>query len=544
MKTNRILLTLIGLCTMLIIQAQVPEKIDFQAMARDASGNPYVNQPIGVQISIRQGSSTGTIVYQEEHSTTTDDYGLFVLPIGEGTPVSGTFAAIDWTGGSYYTQVEIDPDGGINYTDMGTMEMMSVPFALFANRAEYGEDADADPANELQTISESGNVITLSNGGGSVTDNTEDADADPTNEVQTLSESGNVITLSDVGGTGGGTVIDNIDDADADPSNELQNLSVSGNNLSISSGNSVTLPSSAWGQSGNKIYYNSGNVGIGTTNPVEKLHVVGNIITKGNQPTLRLIDTDGIGTKPMISFENSDLLAIHGEDDGDEFVGIYSAFSPNRTNDAIFRVYGSSVGTWGNRIEIKHDGTNGIITTDVGDLILDPEMNVGIGTSSPNRLLHLKQKTFNKAIRIEHQSTSDYWETGIGTNSKNYKFIYNDVFKADIDDVDGAYIQGSDRRLKKNIEYMGSVLSKIVQLKPSTYNYIDNVQGAPRSTGFVAQEVEEVFPELVRETDDGYKGLVYDGFAVISIKAIQELNDKMIQMQLEIDDLKQAIKDK
>jgi hypothetical protein len=87
---------------------------------------------------------------------------------------------------------------------------------------------------------------------------------------------------------------------------------------------------------------------------------------------------------------------------------------------------------------------------------------------------------------------------------------------------------------------MEPVLDKVVQLKPATYQYIDNAASATRSTGFVAQDVESLFPDLVRETDEGYKGLVYDGFAVISIKAIQELNEKINEMQREIDQLKAA----
>ena len=85
---------------------------------------------------------------------------------------------------------------------------------------------------------------------------------------------------------------------------------------------------------------------------------------------------------------------------------------------------------------------------------------------------------------------------------------------------------------------MGSVLDRVKMLKPATYHYIDNDANAPRSTGFVAQEVETVFPDLVREVDEGYKGLVYDGFAVISIKAIQELTEKVEALEKEVERLK------
>jgi hypothetical protein len=183
-------------------------------------------------------------------------------------------------------------------------------------------------------------------------------------------------------------------------------------------------------------------------------------------------------------------------------------------------------------LSLGTSGTTRIRINDVG--------YTGINETSPAMMLHVKQDISNRGFRIEHNSTTDYWDNGIGVTTKNYKFYYNGIFRADISSTDGAYVQSSDRRLKRDIVYMEPVLDKVVQLKPATYQYIDNAASATRSTGFVAQDVEPLFPDLVRETDEGYKGLVYDGFAVISIKAIQELNEKINEMQREIDQLKAA----
>ncbi len=102
-----------------------------------------------------------------------------------------------------------------------------------------GTDADADPTNEIQTITKAGSTVTLSDGGGSFTDEVDDADADPNNELQTLTKVGPTVTLSN----GGGAFQDQVDDADADPTNEIQTLSLSGNNLSLSNGGgNVNLP--------------------------------------------------------------------------------------------------------------------------------------------------------------------------------------------------------------------------------------------------------------------------------------------------------------
>lgn len=112
--------------------AQSPQSFNYQAVARDAGGNILSNQTIGVKFSLRQGSSTGTIVYSETFTPTTNQFGLFATAIGQGAVVSGSFSAIDWSTGSYWLQVQLDPSGGSSYTDMGTSQLLSVPYALYA----------------------------------------------------------------------------------------------------------------------------------------------------------------------------------------------------------------------------------------------------------------------------------------------------------------------------------------------------------------------------------------------------------------------------
>ncbi len=155
MKNKNLLLILSLFFTSLFVLGQAPEKIDFQAMARDGSGNPLLVQTIGVRISVIQGATT---IYTERHTPQTDDYGLFMLHIGDGTPLSGSFSNIDWSLGNHKVKVEVDPDGGYVYINMGTSVLTSTPYAL------YGEDDDADSENELQTLSVVGNDLTISDG--------------------------------------------------------------------------------------------------------------------------------------------------------------------------------------------------------------------------------------------------------------------------------------------------------------------------------------------------------------------------------------------
>lgn len=116
--------------------AQVPQGIPYQAVARNSDGNIMSLQNISVRFSIRDAAATGSIVYQETHSTTTSAQGLFSLNIGMGTASIGTFSNINWGVNTKFMQVELDASGGSNFVEMGTQQMMSVPYALKAKSAD------------------------------------------------------------------------------------------------------------------------------------------------------------------------------------------------------------------------------------------------------------------------------------------------------------------------------------------------------------------------------------------------------------------------
>jgi hypothetical protein len=134
--------------------AQVPESMSYQAIVRDSGGNLVSNLPVGMQISILQGSSSGTVVYAENHTESTNVNGLVTLEIGLGTATTGTFAIIDWAAGPYFIKTETDPTGGTNYTITGTSQLMSVPYALYAKTS----------GSQL-TVSTTGDTLHLQNGG-------------------------------------------------------------------------------------------------------------------------------------------------------------------------------------------------------------------------------------------------------------------------------------------------------------------------------------------------------------------------------------------
>lgn len=118
--------------------AVVPEAIKYQAVARDNGGNILANKNIGIRLSILKGTISGTAVYVETHATTSNNLGLINLEIGKGTPVTGTMSAINWGNDSYFIKIEMDETGGSNYTLVGTSQLVSVPYALYAKEAENG----------------------------------------------------------------------------------------------------------------------------------------------------------------------------------------------------------------------------------------------------------------------------------------------------------------------------------------------------------------------------------------------------------------------
>lgn len=138
MKKLLLILTLLTFNFQLsTLLAQAPQAIPYQAVARDNTGNAIVNQAVSLRFTIHDATAGGTVVYQETQNKTTNPLGLFTANIGEGTIVSGTFATIDWGGSSKFMQVEMDATGGTTNTDMGTQQMLSVPYALNAGNGNW-----------------------------------------------------------------------------------------------------------------------------------------------------------------------------------------------------------------------------------------------------------------------------------------------------------------------------------------------------------------------------------------------------------------------
>jgi uncharacterized protein (TIGR02145 family) len=116
--------------------SQAPQKINFQSVLRNSGGDVVSNKSVSLKISILSGSITGNTVYSETHAKTTDAAGLISLQIGNGTVFSGVFSAILWGNTPHFIKLEADFNGGSNYVLLGTQELMSVPYALYASKTD------------------------------------------------------------------------------------------------------------------------------------------------------------------------------------------------------------------------------------------------------------------------------------------------------------------------------------------------------------------------------------------------------------------------
>ena len=290
---------LLMLTTITVVFSQVPNAFNYQAVVRNSSGEIVANKTVSFRISLLKNSETGAVVYSETHSLSTNEFGLVNFKIGKGTKISGKFSPADW-GEVIFTKVEFDPAGGSSFSELATTKLSSVPFAIVAQTAvnDKVDDADADPANEIQTLKLTGTLLELSNGGGSVTLPTSGSGGGDNWGAQTVK--------TDATLTGNGTTLNPlhaVGDGDGDDTNELQTIHLNENILTLSDdGGSVTLPTN-WYKNENGVN-TFDNVGIGTNNPVSKLHVEDGNLRLGDDCRIILGSPNVNSSSTQISFLN------------------------------------------------------------------------------------------------------------------------------------------------------------------------------------------------------------------------------------------------
>ncbi len=319
MKKSLLLNTFMVLFTAVLF-AQAPQKICYQAAAKDAMGADLISQPISIRASVVKGSPGALPEWAETHSVVTDAFGLFTIDIGAGTFVNGNqtaFSDIEWGTGTFWLKIEMDATGGQVYQLMGTSQMLSVPYSLYANASSRAEtaamadvamevagDNDLDDSNEIQTLSLQDGELTLLAPDGTPTGDPVDLvdalvaaglDEDPTNEIQTLSFDNGELTLLAPDGTptgdpvaittpGGGGL-------DEDPTNELQTITYMNGTLSLLAPDGTTVGDPV------QLITNGGAIDDSNTNEIQSLMSING--------ELALVNQDGNLTGSTVPFDES-----------------------------------------------------------------------------------------------------------------------------------------------------------------------------------------------------------------------------------------------
>lgn len=476
-------------------QSQVPDLFKYQSVARNAGGQTLVNSPVGIRLSIVESSMTGNVIYTEMHSVITNDFGLFSLSVGGGSVVLGDFSTIDWGNSTKFLQIEADFAGGNNYSEMGTSQLLSVPYALYAKYS---------------------GVPILPNGD--------------------------------------------------------------------SPGNTVFWDGSNWITNNSNIYNNGNFVGIGTSAPVQKLDVIGqvNIPTDSayminNRPALSTKGVanlllgfnagtqNGLGMHNVFAGFNSGMVNNVGSQNtfiGSEtgvsnldgmlntFMGRRAGFSNiSGTENTYIGCYAGQSTTNGFHNSFFGVTTGNSTTTGEENTFMGAHAGYYNTTGSNNTFLGNFAGQFNTVGNNNvfigfnadggSSTLSNAIAIGAGTiiTASNTVLIGNTAMTSIGGQVGWSTL--SDGRFKTKIQKEKLGLDFILNLRPVRYNYTNKDQADIWYSGLIAQEVEELlekkgqsFSGLVKpKNDEDHYSIRYAEFVVPMINAIQEQQQLIQELQ-------------
>lgn len=554
------------------VWGQAPRAFKYQAVARNGAGEVLANQAVSFRISVLSGSAMGTAVYAETHSgKTTNGFGLVDLEIGKGSVSMGLFSAISWESNSYFLKVEMDPAGGSAFQVMGTTPLLSVPYALHARTAEIDNvnDADHDVTNEIQALSISGALLSLSRGGGSVT------------------------LPSSVGGDGWGTQTVVTDATLAGQGTTTQPLKIA--QQAATTGQVLKWSGSMWypgtDMAGITLpYYEKCSTNVAFVIHNEKGIAIEGLVTNDtNQGTGTGVMGEsrmdnGTGVYGLASATTGTTFALKGESKSDNGFGLRA--EATHTSGSNFGVWGISnsskgVGVYGynNASTGTTCGVRGGVNSSSGFSgyfqggKFHVNGRVGLGTTEPAAGLHLKGSgypesfmyleapaTKDAGFRL-YEGTTEKWHifnnaasggltinnnaysiaifakqsnayVGLGTTAPTQKLhVVGNAYKTE---GGTSWATSSDLRLKTVLGGYDKGLEAITALKAVRFVYN---AGNPRQlvagmeqVGFVAQEVQKVFPEAVTRAEDGYLDFNIHAINVALVNAVSELkaeNDRL-----------------
>jgi hypothetical protein len=534
--------------------AQSPPGLSYQAVIRDASNKLLPGQKVGMKISILQGTATGSSVYTETQTSTTNINGLVTITIGNGTVVSGTFAAINWANGPYYIEVQTDPTGGSTYNITNTSQMLSVPYALYASSAGKLSVPLGDSVVLL-----TGNQII--------------------NGIKTFKS--DMVVNGIIVGEGHGGYINNLAiGVSALNLNTFGNGNTAigtealNNNISGSFNSSVGDLALLGNQTG---YFNTSFGSFALSN---------NISGSSN---VALGSYAGNNNKASQNIFIGDSAGYNNQENGNQFIGYQAGYNNTtgvyNTSGGYQTLFSNTIGTrnvangWGalyantqggDNTAVGHCALNQNVTggdnTAIGALALNDNKSSGNTAVGQGALYNNTSGGNNTAVGFNAITGSNNLNntTAIGCNAEvNYSntMVFGDYnvvgwgFGTDpgneaitVGDnsnngngatltLGGVWTNASDSTKKFNIQPIRYGLQEVLKLRPVSYQ----MKGSgTHDFGFLAQEVKLILPELVYG-NEGKMTLSYGQITAVLTKALQDQQKTIEKDENEISDLKKQI---
>jgi hypothetical protein len=410
------------------IAQYIPEGFNYQAVVRNTNGDLVTNTQVTLEIVLKEGSSNGTAIFAEKHTKTTNAQGIVQLILGQGNVTQGNFSNIDWSSAAKYISIAVDIDGNNVFTDLGSSQLLSVPYALYAKNAGNGGSGttytagsginingntisatDASTTNELQTLSIAGDQISISNG------NTITLPPNSGTDAQTLSLSGSQLTISNgntvtlptgttyTAGSGINIAGNTIIATDNSATNEIQSLTLTGAQLAISGSNAVTLPTGTTYTAGSGININGNTISAtdnSTTNEIQSLTLVGSQLAISGSNAVNLPTGTTYTAGSGININGNTISATDNSATNEiqslTLVGSQLAISgSNAVNLPTGTTYSAGTG-----ITISNNFINSLWTASSSNIYNNNAGYTGIGTSNPLTKLDVMTNQFidNKGI--------------------------------------------------------------------------------------------------------------------------------------------------
>ncbi len=522
---KRLILLIIAVLIVQAAHTQVPDKFNYQAVVRNDMSEILSEQDVQFKLSILANDATGQPVYSETHNVTTSPLGIVNLIIGTGSSRIGILGAIDWGVSDYFLKVELDPTGGASYRDMGTSQLISVPYAMFSGAVNQ-------PMSKFTVMADNDHAV-------------EEA------LFEVKDQFGN--TLFAVYPEGTRVYVD-----DSDGKGIKGGFAVGGYNKTKGMTNEYfrITPDSI------RMYIEEpvgkgikGGFAVGGYNKLNKGEIIPHFFVSSDSTEVYVNDpvNGGFNVKlndPQGKGSHNEILSVNAENSYIGFEAGYADRSGKYNSYLGYRagyhnISGSNNVYLGNEAGYGNMGNHNIFIGNQAGMeeLGDDRLYIENGANDLNGALIYGEFDTDK-VRINNS-------LGIGRNATDYNLeVEGSAYKTDSE----TWLTTSDSRVKTNIRNIENAREQIMRLRPVSFEY--NEYWKARNPGvkdktyynFIAQEFKEVFPDAVQQSSELLEGddenlyLMSNTPAIIvSVKAVQELIEENREQQIQIEELKKEV---